>query len=125
MAVLLEFYAKVLPNQFATLSMLTLGVPGCKSLVYLLSRRVPGASDRLEFAADADAVIVRGEIVMLEKLFSGQKASDILAFDVNAFFAKIGFEHFLTQQRRTGLGSMVQRIQQHARAISTDTISHG
>jgi cysteine desulfurase / selenocysteine lyase len=121
----IEDYARELPNQFDTLEKLTQRVPGCQSQVYLLSRRVPGAPDRLEFAADADATIVRGEIVMLQKLFSGQKASDILDFDVNAFFARIGFEHFLTQQRRTGLGSMVQRLQQHAKAISTDTIGHG
>jgi cysteine desulfurase/selenocysteine lyase len=114
----IEDYAKELPNQFATLSKLTQRVPGCQSQVYLLSRRVPGSPDRLEFAADADATIVRGEIVMLQKLFSGQKAADILAFDVNNFFGRIGFEHFLTQQRRTGLGSMIERIRQQARLIT-------
>jgi cysteine desulfurase/selenocysteine lyase len=113
----IDDFAKQLPNQFATLSRLTQRVPGCQSQVYMLSRRVPGATHRLEFAADADATIVRGEIVMLQKLFSGQKVSDILAFDANAFFGRIGFEHFLTQQRRTGLGSMIDRIRQHAKAI--------
>jgi cysteine desulfurase / selenocysteine lyase len=113
----IEDYARELPNQFETLKQLTHRLPGCQSQVYLISRRVPGAPDRLEFAADADAIIVRGEIAMLQKLFSGQRTSDILAFDVNSFFSRIGFEHFLTQQRRTGLGSMIERIRQLAQSV--------
>jgi cysteine desulfurase/selenocysteine lyase len=114
----IEDYARELPPQFEQLKKLTDRLAGCQSQVYLISRRVPGSPDRLEFAADADATIVRGEIAMLQKLFSGQKASDILAFDVNHFFSRIGFEHFLTQQRRTGLASMIDRIRQLAQAIS-------
>ena len=60
---------------------------------------------------------VRGEIVMLQKLFSGQKVDDVLAFDVEQFFRRIGLDRFLTAQRRNGLGSMIQRIRQIAQQI--------
>ena len=72
----------------------------------------------LEFVADANAAIVRGEIVLLEKIFSGQKASDILAFDIEGFFRRIGLDQFLTSQRRTGMASMVSRIRQLAQEVA-------
>jgi cysteine desulfuration protein SufE len=87
------------------------------SQVYLIARPAPDDSSRLEFVADADAHIVRGEIAMLEKLFSGQRATDILKFDVNKFFERLGLERFLSMQRRSGLGSMINRIQQSAKSI--------
>jgi cysteine desulfurase / selenocysteine lyase len=120
----IQDFTSELPAYFDILKKLTQRVPGCQAQVYLLSRRKPGEPERIEFVADADAIIVRGEIVMLQKLFSGQRADDILAFDVNRFFQRIGFENFLTQQRRTGLASMIERIRQHAKAVSTTTISN-
>jgi cysteine desulfurase/selenocysteine lyase len=87
------------------------------SEVYLLTRPVPGSPDRVELVADSDAHIVRGEIALLQKLFSGQRAAEVLKFDVDAFFNRIGLEHFLSAQRRNGLASMVQRIRAAAAAI--------
>jgi sulfur transfer protein SufE len=89
------------------------------SQVYIICRKVPGTTDRFEFVADADADIVRGEIAILEKLYSGQRAEEVLDFDIEAFFHRIGLEHFLTAQRRNGLASMVSRIRADAKAIAT------
>jgi cysteine desulfurase/selenocysteine lyase len=99
-----------LPNLFDLLKKVTTRVEGCMSEVYFVGRRSPKDAQVLEFVADADAAIVRGEIAMLEKLFSGQKANEILAFDVEAFFKRIGLDQFLTSQRRTGMAGMVRRI---------------
>ena len=99
---------------FDLLKKVTPRVQGCMSEVYLVGRRSPGTRDVLEFVADADADIVRGLIAMLQKLFSGQQASEILAFDVEAFFRRIGLDQFLTAQRRNGLAGMVSRIRQLA-----------
>ena len=99
-----------LPNLFDLLKKVTTRVEGCMSEVYFVGRRSPRDAGVLEFVADADAAIVRGEIAMLEKLFSGQKASEILAFDVEGFFRRIGLDQFLTAQRRTGMAGMVRRI---------------
>ena len=99
-----------LPNLFDLLKKVTTRVEGCMSEVYFVGRRSPRDPQVLEFVADADAAIVRGEIALLEKLFSGQKASEILAFDIEDFFKRIGLEQFLTSQRRTGMAGMVRRI---------------
>jgi len=99
-----------LPNLFELLKKVTTRVEGCMSEVYFVGRRSPKDPQVLEFVADADAAIVRGEIAMLEKLFSGQKASEILSFDIEAFFRRIGLDQFLTSQRRNGMAGMVRRI---------------
>jgi cysteine desulfurase/selenocysteine lyase len=112
-------YGKHLPRYFDQLKLLTQRVPGCMSQVYIICRKVPGTTDRFEFVADADADIVRGEIAILEKLYSGQRAKEVLDFDIEAFFHRIGLEHFLTAQRRNGLASMVSRIRADAKAIAT------
>src|SRR5262249_225751 len=94
-------------------------VHGCQSIVHLTARKKPGTEDVLEFLADSDANIVRGLIALLEKLFSGQRAKDILAFDVNGFFARLGLDQHLTLGRRNGLAAMVQRIMQHAAGLAS------
>jgi sulfur transfer protein SufE len=50
----------------------------------------------------------------MQRVFSGQKVDQILAFDIEGFFRRLGLDHFITQQRRNGLAGMVKRI--HAEA---------
>jgi cysteine desulfurase/selenocysteine lyase len=92
-------------------------VHGCMSTVHLFGRKQPGTDDTLQFLADSDAHIVKGLIALLEKLFSGQRAREILAFDIESFFQKIGLEQFITVQRRNGLAGMVKRIKSLANEI--------
>jgi cysteine desulfurase/selenocysteine lyase len=72
----------------------------------------------LEFAADANADIVRGLIAIMQRLFGGQRAADVLAFDVETFFRRIGLDQFITTQRRNGLGSLVAKLRQLAGDIA-------
>jgi cysteine desulfurase / selenocysteine lyase len=106
-----------LPHTFDLLKTVTTRVPGCMSEVYVVGRRAPGSSDTLEFVADANADIVRGLIAILQRLYSGQRAADVLAFDVEGFFRRIGLDQFITSQRRNGLAGMVQRIRGMAEQI--------
>jgi cysteine desulfurase/selenocysteine lyase len=92
-------------------------VYGCQSTVHITARQKPGTKDVLEFLADSDAELVRGLIGLLEHVFSGQKAADVLAFDVGGFFARLGLDQHLTLGRRNGLASMVERIRLHAAAM--------
>lgn len=94
-------------------------VHGCMSNVFLVGRRRPGSEDRLDFIADSDAHIVRGLIGMLQKLFAGQRCADILAFDIEGFFRRIGLDQFVSTQRRNGLAGMVGRIRSLAAAIGS------
>jgi cysteine desulfurase/selenocysteine lyase len=93
-------------------------VHGCMSTVHLYGRRRPGTADTLEFVADSDAHIVRGLIAILEKLFSGQPAGEVLKFDVEDFFRRIDLDQFISSQRRNGLAGMVKRIRGLATQIS-------
>lgn len=89
-------------------------VSGCQSQVHLAARIKPGTPDTIEFLADSDADIVRGLIALLQQLFSGQRASAILAFDAPAFFETLGLDSHLSLTRRNGLAAMLQRIRQLA-----------
>jgi cysteine desulfurase/selenocysteine lyase len=93
-------------------------VYGCQSTVYLSARRQPGTEDVLEFLADSDADLVRGLIALLERVFSGQRAADVVAFDVEGFFARLGLDQHLTLGRRNGLAAMAQRIRSLAAVLA-------
>ncbi|QGU32706.1 SufS family cysteine desulfurase [Thermochromatium tepidum] len=92
-------------------------VHGCQSQVYIAMRVRPGTADVIEFLADSDANIVRGLIAVLQQLYSGQRARDILAFDVAAFFSRIGLDQHLSLTRRNGLEAMVRRVRRQAETL--------
>lgn len=94
-------------------------VHGCQSTVYLSARKRPGTVDTLDFIAESDADIVKGLIAILQRLFAGQKASAILAFEVDGFLEKLGLDKHLALTRRNGLASMIQRIKALAQAIES------
>ena len=110
--------AEKIPPMPANLKTEATRVHGCMSVVHLFGRRRLGDSDVLEFVADSDAHIVRGLISILQRLFSGQSARQVLAFDIEAFFTRIGLEQFITVQRRNGLAGMVKKIRALASEIA-------
>ena len=92
-------------------------VRGCASQVWLVSERRPEAPEKLYFRGDSDAHLVRGEIAMLMRVFSGRTPEEVLSVDPRAMFDRLGLKDALTQQRSNGLFSMIGRIQQEARAV--------
>ncbi len=108
----IEMGAKLLPMPTAMKTEAT-RVHGCQSTVHLFARSHPTSPDRLDFLADSDADIVRGLIAILQKVFAGQRAKDIVAFDIESFFRRLGLDQHLTTGRRNGLAGMVERIRQH------------
>lgn len=108
-----------LPSMPLELKTETNRVRGCMSTVHLFARRRPETEDAIDFIADSDADIVRGLIAILEKIFAGQSAREILTFDVEDFFKRLGLEQNLSMGRRNGLSSMIQRIRAYATALST------
>jgi cysteine desulfurase/selenocysteine lyase len=93
-------------------------VRGCQSTVFLHARKKPGTDDVIEFLADSDADLVRGLLALLQRVFSGQKAEDVLAFDVEGFFARLGLDRNLTMGRRNGLAEMVKRVRGFASTLA-------
>lgn len=118
-AELLMELGKQLPDQFEKLKAISSPVPGCMSEVYLIGRAKPGQDSVFEIAADSNAQIVRGLIAVLQQLFSSQSAENILGFDIEAFFRRIGLEQFVSTQRRSGLEGMIRRIQTLAKGIAS------
>ena len=93
-------------------------VHGCQSIVHMFARQRPGTDGVVEFLADSNADLVRGLIALLERLFSGQKAGEIVAFDIEGFFRRLGLDQHLTLGRRNGLAAMVQRIRSYAASLN-------
>ncbi len=92
-------------------------VHGCQSTVYLAAHVRPG-TDVIDFVATSDAGIVRGLIAVLQRVYSGQRAADILAFDIRGLLKQLDLEDHLSPTRRNGLWGMVERIRSLAAAVS-------
>ncbi len=112
---LLMDLGKSVPHTFELLKKVSQRIPGCMSEVHIIGRQRDG---RLEFLGDVgdNAATVRGLIAILQRLFSGQVPQNVLAFDINGFFNRIGLDQFVSSKRRNGLEGMVKRI--HAIAAS-------
>jgi cysteine desulfurase/selenocysteine lyase len=93
-------------------------VRGCQSTVYLATRSSPGSPGVLEFLADSDSALVRGLLAMLQRLFSGQHARDVLEFNLSGFLGRAGLESNLTMGRRNGLAAMIKRLRHVAAELA-------
>lgn len=94
-------------------------VPGCVSQVWLTADVGDGADPTVTFQGDSDAHIVRGLVAIMLALFSGRKASEILAIDAEETLRALGLDEHLTPQRANGLRSMVKRIKRNAETALT------
>lgn len=90
-------------------------ISGCQSRVWLSCEERDG---RLYFKADSDAIITKGIISLLIRVFDGQKAEDILNADLS-FIEKIGLKDNLSPTRANGLLSMIKQIKIYALAVKT------
>ena len=88
-------------------------IEGCQSRVWLTCNR--DAEGRLRFAADSDAIITKGIISLLIRVFEGQTPGDILAADLH-FIDAIGLKENLSPTRAGGLAAMIKRIREYAAA---------
>lgn len=92
-------------------------VQGCASQVWIAAHQERNGSEpRLSFTGDSDALIVKGLIAIIFRLFSGKAASEILAIDAGAMLDELGLREHLTPQRSNGVASMVTRIKSDAQA---------
>jgi cysteine desulfuration protein SufE len=89
-------------------------VRGCQSQVWLVDEWREG---KLYFQADSDAFIVKGLLGVVLAAFNGRSPSDILAFDVDAYFATLDLLQHLSSTRGNGLKAMVARIKERAKNV--------
>ena len=74
--------------------------------------------DKLHFTADSDAIITKGIIALLIRVFSNQHPSDILNADTT-FIDQLGLKEHLSPTRANGLLSMIKQIKLYAIAFQT------
>ncbi|WP_101690829.1 SufE family protein [Dysgonomonas massiliensis] len=88
-------------------------IEGCQSRVWLHAEMNDG---KIVFQAESDAVIVKGIIALLIRIFSGRTPDEILESDLH-FVEKIGLTEHLSPTRSNGLVSMIKQIRFYAMAF--------
>ena len=91
-------------------------VKGCQSQVWFRAREESG---RIHFEADSDALIVRGLIALLLRVYSGRTPAEIVETPPD-FLDAIDLGSHLSGSRANGLASMVDHIQSYARSFGGD-----
>jgi cysteine desulfuration protein SufE len=90
-------------------------IKGCQSKVWLQGQNL---QNKVVFTADSDAIITKGIIAILIRVFSNQKPADIIAANTD-FIDKIGLKDQLSPTRANGLVSMIKQIKLYALAFES------
>ena len=90
-------------------------IDGCQSRVWLQADLVDGL---IHFAAESDALIVKGIVSLLIRVLSDHTPQEILDADLY-FIEEIGLKEHLSPTRSNGLVAMVKQIRAYALAFST------
>ncbi len=88
-------------------------IDGCQSQVWMNAQIEKG---EILIDADSDAMIVRGLVALLVRVYSGHSPNEILS-SPPAFLNKIGIDKHLSMTRKNGLGAMLKQIQMYALAF--------
>ena len=92
-------------------------VKGCTSKVWLiLNWREEQAGKSLEIKADSDAVIVRGLVALVMKVYNDCAPQDVLDINMQEGFKEMGLDAHLSPSRRNGFFSMIETIRLNAAA---------
>jgi len=90
-------------------------VKGCQSKSWLRAS-LDETKKLVVFEADSEALIVKGLVSLLLKIYSYEKPTDIIGFRPS-FFEKIGMEKHLSPNRANGLFSFIKQINLYALAL--------
>lgn len=90
-------------------------IKGCQSKVWLHAEENGG---KIEFTANSDAILTKGIIALLLRVFSGQTPEKILEADTS-FIDEIGLKEHLSLTRANGLVSMIKQLKMYALAYQT------
>ncbi len=90
-------------------------IKGCQSKVWLHSEF---KNDKVIFSADSDAIITKGIVAILVRVFSNQSPQEILSANTD-FIDAIGLKEHLSPTRANGLVSMIKQIKMYALAYQT------
>ena len=84
-------------------------VNGCISQAWIIADKQ--TDDTYNFQTDSDAMIVKGLLFILQRLFNGQRKEDIVSIDGQNILDHIGLEGTISNQRTNGFGAAINKIQ--------------
>ena len=90
-------------------------IEGCQSRVWLQADYVDG---KVHFRAESDAMIVKGIVSLLIKVYSGRTPDEILDTEPR-FVEAIGLKEHLSPTRSNGLLAMIKQMKLYALAFKT------
>jgi len=90
-------------------------IKGCQSKVWLDAQLKDG---QVIYTADSDAIITKGIVGILIRVFNDATPEDILAADTD-FLDEMGLKEHLSPTRANGLVSMVKQMKIYALAYQT------
>ena len=85
-------------------------IKGCQSQVWLHADYQEG---KIFFTADSDAIITKGIVALLVRVYSGYTPEEILAAKTD-FIDQIGLKEHLSPTRANGLVSMLEQMKRYA-----------
>ncbi|MBS1651386.1 MAG: SufE family protein [Bacteroidetes bacterium] len=88
-------------------------ITGCQSRVWLNTELKNG---KMIFTADSDAIITKGMVAIIVRVFNNQTPQDISNAQLN-FINVIGLKEHLSPTRANGLLSMIRRMKQDAKNL--------
>lgn len=91
-------------------------IAGCQAKVWLHAEI---EESKIFFTADSDAILTKGIVAILLRVFNQQKPVDIL--NANLFFVdEIGLKEHLSPTRANGLFSMIKQLKLYALAFQSN-----
>lgn len=90
-------------------------ISGCQSRVWL---KADYRDNKIFFTADSDAVITKGIVSLLIRVFSGGTPDEIIEAPLD-FVDEIGLKEHLSPTRSNGLTSMIKQMKLYALAFKT------
>lgn len=90
-------------------------IEGCQSKVWLYPSFDNGV---ITFTAESDALITRGIVALLIRVFSGRTPDEIISADIY-FIDRIGLKQNLSPTRSNGLLSMMKQMRLYALAFKS------
>ena len=104
-------------------------VRGCQSRVWLNAELVSGraqprATPVLPFSADSDAMITKGIVALLVRVYNDRTPQEILGASTE-FIDRIGLREHLSPNRSNGLSAMMDQMKRYALAFSSASHKEG
>jgi len=94
-------------------------IEGCQSRVWLHADCIDG---KVVYLGDSEAVIVKGIVSLLIRVFSGHTPDEILSTDLY-FIDAIGLKGHLSPTRSNGLLAMLKQMRMYALVFKTNQTS--